>query len=171
MHTTIETPSSARASTHRLPRWLKPFNRVVMTLNRLGLPLGTQHVLSIRGRRTGKWRSTPVSLLTVDGRRYVCTGLETEWVKNARAVGWGTLSRGRRTERVRLVEVPVEERAAVLREFPRQVPHGVKYFERILGLPSDPEAFAAAAPRCPVFRFDPLPEEDQLHEPAWTQYR
>ena len=27
---------SAMPSTHRLPRWLKPFNRVVMTLNRLG---------------------------------------------------------------------------------------------------------------------------------------
>src|SRR5947199_6622275 len=93
----------------KLPRWLKPANRVVMALNRLGLPLGTQHVLSIPGRKTGKLRSTPVSLLTVNGRRYVCTGMETDWVKNARAAGWGLLARGRKTEQVALVELPVEE--------------------------------------------------------------
>jgi hypothetical protein len=142
-----------------LPGWLKPVNRLVVVLNRAGLAVGTQHVLSIRGRKTGKLRSTPVSLLTVDGRRYVCTGFATDWVKNARTAGWGLLSRGRRTDRVVLVELPIEQRAPILREFPRQVPHGVAYFERILGLPSDPEAFVAAAPRCPVFRIDPMPEE------------
>jgi hypothetical protein len=140
----------------RLPWWLKPANRVIMVLNRLGVVIGTQYVLSVPGRRTGKLRSTPVSLLTVDGRRYIVTGMATDWVKNARAAGWGLLIRGRTKERVRLVELPVEERVPVLREFPRQVPHGVAYFERLLGLPNDPAAFAAAAPRCPVFRIDRL---------------
>jgi F420H(2)-dependent quinone reductase len=141
----------------KLPGWLKPVNRMVMALNRMGLAVGTQHILSIPGRKTGKLRSTPVSLLTVDGKRYVVTGMETNWVKNARAAGWGLLSRGRKRERVALVEVPVAERAPVLREFPRQVRGGVQFFERVLGLPNDPEAFAEAAPQCPVFRVDPLP--------------
>ncbi len=66
----------------------------------------------------------------------------------------GTLRRGREQERVALVELPVEERGAVLREFPLQVPHGVQFFEYALGLTKDPEAFAAAAPQCPVFRID-----------------
>jgi hypothetical protein len=57
-----------------------------------------------------------------------------------------------------VVELPVEERGPILREFPRQIPHGVAYFEKLLNLSGDPEAFAAAAPRCPVFRFDPLPQ-------------
>jgi len=140
-----------------LPWWLKPANRLVMALNRMGLVVGTQHILSIPGRKTGKMRSTPVSLLTVDGRRYIVTGFDTNWVKNARASGWGILSRGRKKERVVLVELPVEERPPILREFPRQVPGGVQYFERILGLPNDPEAFAAAASRCPVFRVDGSP--------------
>jgi hypothetical protein len=143
----------------KLPWWLKPANRVVMALNRLGLLVGTQHVLSIPGRKTGKLRSTPVSLLTVDGRRYIVTGLETDWVKNARAAGWGLLTRGRKHERVALVELPIEERAPILREFPRQVPHGVQFFERLLGLPNDPEAFAAATPQCPVFRIDGIPRD------------
>ncbi|RDJ94080.1 hypothetical protein B4Q13_17320, partial [Lacticaseibacillus rhamnosus] len=63
-------------------------------------------------------------------------------------------------ERVALVELPVEERGAILREFPVQVPHGTRFFESILGLPKDPEAYAAAAPKCPVFRIDTLTPMD-----------
>jgi hypothetical protein len=143
----------------KLPWWLKSANRVVIALNRLGLAVGTQHVLSIPGRKTGKLRSTPVSLLTVNGQRYIVSALETDWVKNARVAGWGVLSRGkkipqRKQERVALVELPLQERPPILREFPRQVPHGVQFFERLLGLPNDPEAFAKAAPQCPVFRVE-----------------
>jgi hypothetical protein len=118
---------------------------MVMALNRMGLAVGTQHILSIAGRKTGRLRSTPVSLLTVDGKRYIVTGMETHWAKNARAAGWGLLSRGRKRERVALVEEPVDERAPVLREFPRPVRGGVQFFERMLGLPNDPEALTTAA--------------------------
>lgn len=79
-------------------------------------------------------------------------------MKNVRAACWGFLARGGKKERVALVELPVEERPPILREFPRQVPHGVQFFERLLGLPNDPEAFAEAAPRCPVFRVDSVSE-------------
>ncbi len=136
------------------PWWLKPANRLVILLNRLGLSLGTMHILSIPGRKTGKMRCTPVSVLNVNDQRYILTGLETRWVKNARAAGWGLLSYGRKKERFTLVELPVEERPVILREFPIQVPGGVKFFERLLDLPNDPEAFAQAAPRFPVFRLD-----------------
>lgn len=141
-----------------LPKWLKFANRLIIAANYLGIGFGTWYILSIPGRKTGKMRSTPVSVLHVNGQRYVVTGFETQWVKNARQAGWGTLRRGWKQERVAVVELPVEERGPVLSEFPRQVPHGVAYFEKLLNLPSDPEAFAAAAPRCPVFRFDPLPQ-------------
>ena len=137
----------------KLPWWLKPANRIIVALYRLGWSFGTWYVLSIPGRKTGKLRSTPVSVLVMDGQRYIVT-FETNWVKNARAVGWGFFTRGGKKERVTLVELPVEERPPILREFPRQVPHGVQFFERMLGLPNDPEAFAAAAPRCPVFRIE-----------------
>jgi hypothetical protein len=136
------------------PWWLKYANRVVILLNRLGLSIGTMHILSIPGRKTGKMRSTPLSVLRVNGRRYILTGMETGWVKNARGAGWGMLSYGRKKERVRLIELPVEERPVILREFPVQVPHGVQFFERLLDLPNDPEAFAQAAPQCPVFRLE-----------------
>jgi hypothetical protein len=70
----------------------------------------------------------------------------------------GLLAHGRNRERVTLVELPVEERAPILRAFPQLVPRGVPFFQQLYGLPKDPaalpEAFAALAPRCSVFRID-----------------
>jgi hypothetical protein len=146
-------------STHpTLPRWLKFANRLIIAFNRIGMSFGTWYILSIPGRTSGKMRSTPVSVLHVNGQRYIVTGFETQWVKNARKAGRGILARGRKKEPVALVELRVEDRPPILREFPRQVPHGVQYFERLLNLPVDPETLAAAAPRCPVFRLDSLPQ-------------
>jgi len=148
-------------STHpALPKWLKFANRLIVALNRLGIGFGTWYILSIAGRKTGKMRSTPVSVLHVNGQRYVVTGFDTQWVKNARKVGKGLLARGRKQEQVFLVELPVVERPPILREFPRQVPHGVPFFEKLLNIAGDPEALAEAAPRCPVFRLDSLSQEE-----------
>jgi hypothetical protein len=146
----------------RLPGWLKPANRVVVALQRLGLALGTMRVLSVPGRASGRLHSTPVSPLTVAGQGYIVGGLAgADWVKNARAAGWGILAHGHRQERVALVELPVAERGPILRAFPREVPHGVGFFRQVYDLPADPaalpDAFAALAPHCPVFRVDPLP--------------
>jgi deazaflavin-dependent oxidoreductase (nitroreductase family) len=143
----------------RLPRWLKPLNRVVVALQRLGLTIGTMRLLSVPGRKSGKLRTTPVSPLTVDGRRYIVAGLDgADWVKNARVAGWGILARGRQAERVTLTELAPEERGPILRAFPRLVPHGVQFFQQVHGVTNDPEAFAALAPRCPVFRVDRVSE-------------
>jgi hypothetical protein len=125
---------------------------VIITLQRLGLAIDTVRLLSVPGRRSGELRTTPVFPLTVSGLRYVVGLHDADWVKNARVAGWGVLTCGRNEERVALVELPPEERAPVLRAFPREVPHGVEFFVR-LGIADspDPEAFAAAAPRCAVF--------------------
>jgi hypothetical protein len=141
----------------RLPSYLRPANRLIVWLQRLGISVGTMRVLAIPGRTSGKLRATPVSPLTVAGHRYVIAGLgeDADWAKNARAAGWGVLSQGRRRERVALVELPVEERTAVLRAFPREVPHGVQFFTAVHGVTADPEQFAALATECPVFRLEP----------------
>jgi len=136
---------------------------VIKLLHRLGLPFGTIHVIAVPGRRSGVLRSTPVSPLTVDGQRYVISGLrDSDWARNARAAGWARLSRGRREEAVRLVEVTSgEESRSVMRTFPRQVPQGVPFFVS-LGLVTgpDPDEFAAAADRVAIFRL--LPDERNL---------
>jgi len=143
----------------KLPRWLKPMNRVIVALQRRGLALGTMRVLSVPGRKSGEMRTTPVSPLVVGGQRYVVGGsTEAEWVKNVRASGWGIVADGREEERVRLVEMPVEQRGPILREFPKKVPGGIPFFRSMYELPKDkealPEAFAALAPRCAVFHLE-----------------
>lgn len=139
----------------KLPRWLKPANRVIVALQRLGLAIGTMRLISVPGRKSGELRTTPVSPFTVHGQRYIVAGLEqADWVKNVRAAGWGILAHGRREERVALIELPAEERAPILREFPHKVPHGVRFFQRLYGVSNDSEAFASLATRCPVFRVE-----------------
>jgi hypothetical protein len=143
----------------RLPWWLKPMNHLIVALQSKGLALGTMRVLSVPGRTSGRMRTTPGSPLVVDGRRYVVGGsTEADWVKNARAAGWGILAHGRKEERVSLVELPVEERGPILRGFPREVPGGIPFFRSMYQLPRGrdelPEAFAALAPRSTVFRLE-----------------
>jgi deazaflavin-dependent oxidoreductase (nitroreductase family) len=139
----------------RLPRWLKFANPVIVALQRRGVVIGTMRLLSVPGRKSGKLRTTPVSPLTVEGERYIIAGLEeADWVKNLRSAGWGILARGRDQERVNLVELPLQERAPVLREFPRKVPHGVQFFRQLYGISGAPEEFEALASRCPVFRVE-----------------
>src|SRR5919202_959950 len=87
----------------------RPTWNVVISLQRLGLAVGTMHLISVPGRKSGKLRTKPVSTLTVDGRRYIVAGLDqADWVKNVRVAGWGVLARGCKEERVTLVELPIE---------------------------------------------------------------
>ena len=113
-------------------------------------------LFSVPGRRSGELRTTPVSPLTMSGLRYVVGLQDAGWVKNARTAGWGILTCGRNEEWVVLVELPPEERAPVLRAFPREVPQDKGRVLSPAGIADSPdsEAFAAAAPRCAVFRIE-----------------
>jgi deazaflavin-dependent oxidoreductase (nitroreductase family) len=141
-------------ATRTLPSWLPAVNRVVRLLQRLGLQLGTIHVLTVPGRISGAPRPTPVSPLTVDGRRYVIAALpQADWARNVRAAGAGELAYGRHRRRVALTEVTDPDlRRTVVRAFPTEVPHGVQFFVR-LGLveSGDPDEFAGIADRVAVF--------------------
>jgi hypothetical protein len=102
-------------------------------------------------------RATVVSPFTVEGRRYILSFGHLEWVRNAQAAGWGVLSRGRRNQKVSLVQVESPENRSVVGAFPRQIPAGVRFFTR-LGLvepPGRPEQFEAAADRLTLFRVEP----------------
>jgi deazaflavin-dependent oxidoreductase (nitroreductase family) len=129
------------------PSWMVRMNTAML---RSGLKIGSQHLLSVRGRKTGELRSTPVSITMVDGACYIVAAFaDAAWVKNVRAAGSGSLSRGWTSEEVRLIELPVDERGPVLRGFLRQVRGGVRFFGS-----EDPDEVAAAADRYPVFRVD-----------------
>jgi hypothetical protein len=139
-----------------LPGWVRPASRVIVGLQSLGISFLSFHVLNVPGRRSGLMRKTVVSPFTVAGKRYVLSFGQLEWVRNARAAGWGELGRGRRRERIGLVEVTAPESVSIVREFPLQVPAGARFFLR-LGLvqpPGGPDEFAAAAQRLTLFRLD-----------------
>ena len=139
------------------PWWLKPMNKVFMTVMRLGLVKDGPMVLTVPGRTSGKPRSTPITPFSVDGKRYVVGGFPgADWVRNARAADVATLTQGRRTERVHMVELPADDARPLLRAFPALVPTGVSFMKNA-GLVSEgsPDEFEALAGRCAVFRFDP----------------
>ena len=142
----------------RPPWWLKPANKVFIQMSRLGLSFGGESpvVLTVPGHKSGTPRSTPVTPMTVDGKRYVVGGFpRADWVENVRAANEVTLSRGRKQERVRMVELSAEEAGPLLRVWPTEVPTGVGFMKRS-GLVKEgrPEEFEALAGICPVFRFD-----------------
>ncbi|BBX98309.1 hypothetical protein MLAC_36030 [Mycobacterium lacus] len=129
-------------------------------MSRLGMSFGGESpvVLTVPGRKSGTPRSTPVTPMTVDGKRYLVGGFPgADWVQNVRAAGQVTLRRGRKSERVRMVELSAEEAKPLLRVWPSQVPTGVGFMRRS-GLVKDgrPEEFEALAGRCVVFRFEPI---------------
>jgi hypothetical protein len=141
----------------QLPGWVRPLSRVIIGLQRLGIAFFSFHVVSIPGRRSGKMRMTVVSPFTVDGNRYLLSLGQLDWVRNARAAGWGILSRGRRRSRVGLVEVSPPASATIVREFPGQIPGGVQFFIRmkLVEAPGRPDQFEAAADKLALFRIDP----------------
>lgn len=147
------------ADTERIrpPWWLKPMNKIFMTVMRLGLMKDGPMVLTVPGRTSGKPRSTPITPFAVEGRRYVVGGFPgADWVRNARAADAATLTQGRHSEQVRMVELPTEEARPLLRAFPTLVPTGVSFMKNA-GLVAEgrPDEFEALAGRCAVFRFDP----------------
>jgi deazaflavin-dependent oxidoreductase (nitroreductase family) len=141
----------------RPPKWLKPMNRVMIAVQKLGLPAGPSQVLTVRGRKTGQSRSTPMTPFEHDGGLYTVAGYPgADWAANARAARLGTLTRGRRSRQVRIVEMSTEESRPVLRAFAEKVPVGVGFAKRS-GLVQDgtPDEFEALAGRLAVFRFEP----------------
>jgi deazaflavin-dependent oxidoreductase (nitroreductase family) len=106
-----------------LPRWLRPVNKVTIALQRAGLRFGPVYLLTVPGRKSGAPRTTPVTPMKFEGARYLVGGFPgADWVRNAQAAGEGTLSSGRRKERLRLVELSADEARPVLRAFPAEVP-------------------------------------------------
>ena len=149
----------ANADRLKPPWWLKPANKLFIRMTRLGLSFGGESpvVLTVAGRKSGAARSTPITPMTVDGKRYVVGGFPgADWVRNVRAASEVTLSRGRKHERERMVELSADEAKPLLRVWPEEVPTGVGFLKRS-GLIKEgrPEELEALAGICPVFRFDP----------------
>ncbi len=147
------------AATYRLTPSRRAANRVVRLLLKLGLMPGPTYLLTVPGRRTGRPLSTPVTLVEDGGNRWLVSPYgDVAWVRNARAAGQVTLTRGRRTETVPIRELNPGDAAPVLQRYVTRVPITRPYFDVT---PASPlAAFEAEAPRHPVFhlprRADPV---------------
>jgi hypothetical protein len=130
--------------------------KAVAWLTRHGISLLGSRVLSVRGRKSGNLQQVPVNLLQRDGRRYlVAIRGNTQWVRNVRVAGGAGLRVGRRSEDVRLVELPVEQRVPVLRLYLARWGWEVGQFVEGLSKSSTDAELLAAAPGIPVFEVLP----------------
>jgi deazaflavin-dependent oxidoreductase (nitroreductase family) len=138
-------------ATYRLSGWRRVVNRLVRALLRAGLGPRRTYLLTVRGRKTGQRYSTPVTLVEDGERRWLVAPYgEVGWVKNARAVGRVTLSRGGRSETVATSELEPAEAGPVLKRYVTEVPITRPFFDASAKSPVS--AFVAEAPRHPVFR-------------------
>jgi len=125
-------------------------NRLVSVMIRLGVMPTYANILTVKRRKSGKEYSTPVTLVEKDGKRWLVAPYgEVNWVRNARAAGQVTLTRGAKSETRRIVEIAPTERAPILKKYLALAPIVRPYFDAAPDAPI--EAFAAEAARHPVF--------------------
>ena len=108
------------------------------------------YLLTVRGRKSGQPRTVPLAIIQRNGKRYVGSpyGI-VDWVRNLRAAGEAMLTRGRRSETVKAIELPPSEAALVLQEEVK----GGNPFARFFGVTAESslEEFERAVVSHPVF--------------------
>lgn len=125
--------------------------RVFLAMLRAGIGFGHNYILEVRGRKSGKVFETPVNLLELNGKTYLCASRgETQWVRNARASGRVTLVKGSHREEYTVRELPIAERPEPLKVFLDRFATSVqRYYPVKKGSPVS--AFEECAKTMPVF--------------------
>ena len=103
--------------TRKVPFFVSLLNPLMAGIVRLGLPMGADmRLLTVRGRTSGRDRTTPVAVFEHDGALFLFgTFGDTQWVRNLRAAGEAILARGRKRTRVLAMELTNEQAAPVLK--------------------------------------------------------
>ena len=90
----------------------------------MGVTSNIMVTLETTGRSSGRTISQPMVVAVINGQRYLVSmlGENVNWVKNVRAAcGKATLRSGSREE-IQLEEVPVEQRAPILKAYLKRAP-------------------------------------------------
>jgi deazaflavin-dependent oxidoreductase (nitroreductase family) len=104
------------------------FNPIATRLLRAGMPMGFNGLITVAGRRSGLPRTTPVAVIEHGDRRWVwCPWGESNWVRNLRAAGRGTIAVRRRDEAVRARELDRDERVRFFRDVLHPVVRGIPF--------------------------------------------
>jgi deazaflavin-dependent oxidoreductase (nitroreductase family) len=136
---------------------------ITSRLLRLGMPMGPNIVLTVRGRTSGQPRDAPVAVAELNGRRWVVgTFGEVHWVRNLRAAGEATVRLGGHDQEVAARELRPAEAIdffehllpAYLAALPRRWRFFVRAFLRLVAPDMGKDATVAAA-QYPVFELTP----------------
>ena len=127
------------------------FNRIFGFLVGLGLGFSHNHLLQVRGRKSGKIYSTPIDLLEIGGKRFlVAPRGHTQWVRNAEAAGEVTLKKGSKRQKFGLRALSDQEKPEILKAYLDQFRREVQsYFPVPAGSPA--EAFRELVQSYPAF--------------------
>lgn len=166
---------SGTASYRPPARWYRWLNPIGVPLTTWGLAPRDAVTLQVRGRRTGRPRRIPILVTRHEGADYlVALAGESQWVRNVRAAGGEAVLHRRGARRVRLDEVPVEQRPPVLaayleagrrRSGESAAREQAKWY---FGLDEPPtmDRLAALAPRYPVFRVHEIDSPNKVGVPT-----
>lgn len=139
---------------YRPGRWRRVENVLMSALVWAGL-VPSSYLLTTKGRRTGRMRSNPVTIVEHGGRRWLVAPYgPVPWVHNARAAGRVALSRRRGIRHYTVREVPAAEAGPVLQRYVNVATATRPYFraDRHAAV----EDFVAEADRHPVFELIPI---------------
>lgn len=170
-HTSLRprTPAADRA-----PWFVRAPNSLVLRLMRIGLPMGPNVPMTVRGRTTGVPRTTAVAVSEIAGRRYVIGAYgDVHWVRNLRAAGEATLRVDGADVHVRATELDPQAARTFFAEtipgyiarFPRLGRAFLRFLFRLVSpdLLNDPVKAAATRP---VFELTMGPGANGLPSPA-----
>ena len=141
------------------PSWVSFFNPIAKFLLAAGVPMLLNGLVTVRGRKSGLPRTTPLAVIEVSSRRWVWSPWgEVQWVRNLRAAGRATITVRRRKEEVSATELDLTQRVGFFRDIlgplARGVPFGIWLIRIVDGVDLD-HPLEAAEGR-PVFELQPL---------------
>lgn len=152
----MTTPSSV-AGRKGVPSIVHLLDPLVQGALRIGIPMGPNVLLTVRGRRSGELHTLPVAVLETEGRQFLFSPFgEVNWVHNLRASGTATIRHGRRRQTFDAIELTAEEAAPFLEAGLRPVLGAPLFGSMIAGWygidgRSTAEDYLAAARRHPAF--------------------
>ncbi len=115
------------ANTHlpvaRAPGLITAPTRLVNKLLELGMPMGPNVLVTIRGRISGEPRTQPLAIVALDEQRWLIgTFGDTNWCRNLRANPELQIRHGRHTEQLHARELTIVETETFFSEtLPREI--------------------------------------------------